>query len=286
MGSQLSGKTAIVTGGGRGLGREVALAMASEGAAVVVNDLYVDEHDRYAADAVVQEIEARGGRGAANHDSVCSPNGAAQMVAQAVDTFGTVDVLANFAGNIVRAGLTELTLESWSSVLDVHLLGHFLCSQAVARQMILQQSGGSIVMVSSRSAFMRPSLAYSAAKGGIMGLASSLALELAEHGIRVNCLLPGAVTQLFPSDIPRAGGGIPPANSLDAADVAPVVVYLATDDAKHLTHQYIYASGGDLCVYPPPFDATYGGAFVRKIGRWTVDELHDVLGAVVPEARR
>ncbi|SDG81829.1 SDR family NAD(P)-dependent oxidoreductase [Microbacterium pygmaeum] len=289
----LDGQVALITGGGRGLGRAISLALAAEGASVAIDDIFRDENGVSVADEVVAEIEAIGARGLALRENVTTSEGASAMVAQTVEKFGRLDILVMCAGNMVRGKLEDLTEEQWDGLMSLHVKGHFLACKYAIPQM-KKQNSGSIITVSSRGAFFQvpasktetkdlrqpPSTVYSAAKAAIMGLTTTLAVELWETGIRVNSLLPSATTQLFPESKPRMVGGVPPSESLDPADVAPAVVFLSTPAAKNISGKFVYASGGDIIVYGDQLDVR-GSRMVRKHGRWDAAELADVLPSLL-----
>jgi 3-oxoacyl-[acyl-carrier protein] reductase len=275
----LSERVAVVTGGGRGVGRGIALAFANEGIKVVVNDLARDGETPF-ADEVVAEIVAAGGEACADGNDVSTFAGSSKIIDTAVEQYGRIDILVMCAGNFVADQLADLTEERWDSSVAVHLRGHIGCAKAAARYMTEQGDGGRIVTVASRAAFSAPVPAYSAAKAGIMGLTSALAVGLAPAGITVNCLIPSANTQLFPGEDPNARtmGGMPASISLDPEYIAPVVTYLTSPQAGEITGRFVYASGGDVCIYAEPL-ALHGGSnsFVRKDGKWTAAELAEVL---------
>ena len=278
MAQRLTGKVAVITGGGGGIGRCVALALAAEGVNVVVNDFGTGSDGIKLADKVVDEVKKAGGRAVANYDSVTTVASAAKIIKTATDNFGRLDILINCAGNIVHTSTLEITQEQWDATLAVHIGGHFSCSQAAARAMVKQKSGGSIVNFASRGAFPffgASGSTYAVAKAGILGFTTALSQELKQYGIRVNAICPNASTPLFPSTDPRGGMGIPRTLSLDPADIAPLIVYLVTDEAKNITGEFIYAAGGDFCVFERPLQPRI---YVRKIGKWTIDEI----GAVMP----
>jgi 3-oxoacyl-[acyl-carrier protein] reductase len=272
MTAELQGKVAVITGGGRGLGRGVALEMASAGAAVVVADLYVDESGDSASEAVVREIIGGGGKAAASPENVASSDGTAAIVATALEQFGRVDILCTFAGNAMMQRIADVTEDVFDSSINVHLKGTFNCIRAVIPHM-REHDYGRIITVSSRGAFLSPVPAYAAAKAGIMGLTAAIAMEVRGTGITANCLLPSGVTQLFSSTQPRPLGGMPVPQSTDPDDVAPLVAYLATEEASNINGQFLYASGGDVCVYAQPFKVTGANNILRKDGRWTISEL-------------
>jgi NAD(P)-dependent dehydrogenase (short-subunit alcohol dehydrogenase family) len=273
---RLNGKSAVVTGGGGGIGEAVALALASEGAKVVVNDISQDPEGRGLADKVVEEITKASGTAVANYDSVATMSGGENIIKAATSNFGRVDILVNCAGNLKVVPTVEMAEDDWDSIMDVHLKGHFSCTKAAALEMI-QQKSGRIINISSRAAFGFmpgfPCAAYSTAKAGILGLTIALSAELKEHGITVNAILPSAITPLFPQPRPRFGGG-----ETEGPDfVAPIIVYLAMDEAKSITGQFIYASAGDLCIFTQPLQLPGPHKFIRKMGKWTVDELSEVV---------
>ena len=278
MPQKLRGKSAVVTGGGNGsIGRAVALALAAEGAGVVVNDIGRDPDGKNIADKVVEEIVKAKGEAVANYDSVATMQGGGNIIRTAISSFGRIDILVNCAGNFVLKTITELTENEWDSIMDVHLKGHFSCCQAAALEMVKQESGR-IINISSPAATgaggMSP--AYSAAKAGILGFTAALAAGLKKYNITANAILPSADTKLFSG--PRSLDNIPDALWLGPEYVAPIIVYLATDEAKNITGRFFYASGGDLCIYAPPLELP-GGAhmFIRKMGKWTIDELGGVI---------
>jgi len=289
----LTGQVALVTGGGRGVGRGIARALAAEGAAVAIDDVYRDESGVGAAEATAREIEAAGGKALALYEDVTSADGARAMVDATVKQFGRIDILVTCAGNAVRGPLHELTEQQWDSVINLHVRGHFL-SCKMALPYMLKQNSGRILTVGSRGAFFQvpaskrdsrdvrkpPSTAYSAAKAAIMGLTTTLAVELWETGITVNCLMPSATTQLFPESKPRMVGGVPASESLDPDDIAPAAVYLCTPQAGDISGKFMYASGGDVLFYGDQLDAR-GSRMIRKHGRWTIDELANVVPSLL-----
>ena len=278
MTDKLQGKSAVVTGGGRGIGRGIALALAREGAKVVVNDIFRDSDGASAADKVVEEITRAKGTAVANYDSVASMAGGENIIRTATHNFGGIDILVNVAGNYISMPALEMTEEAWDLTMAVHLKGHFACSKAAALEMAKQKSGR-IINFSSRGSFYGSmgSLAYGTAKAGILGFTAMLAKTLKEFNITANCILPSADTQLFPGPRGNLGDNMPLPQIVNPDMVAPVVVYLATDAAKDITGRFIYASGGDICIYTEPFQMSTGHRFLRKPGEWTVDELSEVI---------
>jgi NAD(P)-dependent dehydrogenase (short-subunit alcohol dehydrogenase family) len=275
MAQRLKGKAAVVTGGGNGIGRGISIALAEEGAKVVVNDIA-----RGDADKVVGEITKAKGTAVANYDSADSVAAGENIIKTATSNFGRIDILVNCAGNFYYNPAVEMTEEIWDSIMSVHLKGYFSCVKAALPSMVKQKSGR-IINFSSIASFFGPgNPAYSTAKAGILGFTSSLAGELKEYGITANAILPSAVTKLFPND-QRKGfldDHMPVSPCLDPDYVAPMVTYLVTDEAQAITGKFFHVSGGDIGIYAKPLQLP-GEAhmFTRKIGKWTVDELCEVI---------
>jgi NAD(P)-dependent dehydrogenase (short-subunit alcohol dehydrogenase family) len=284
MAQRLTGKSAVVTGGGDGIGRAAALALASEGARVVVNDIGRDTERASVADKVVKEVKLAGGTAVPNYDSVALVAGGRSIVKTAIDNFGRIDILVNCAGNYLPGAIEDMTEENWDGVIDVHLKGHFICIQAAVKEMI-KQKYGRIVNITSTGAFMfipgmSRSIAYPAAKAGIMGLTASLSVNLKQYGITVNALLPGAITKLFPA---KENIGFGEKQRKGPEYVAPMITYLSSDEAKDITGQFIYVAGGEVCIYNRPFQMPGPHMFVRKMGQWTMDELAEVIPSILTQ---
>src|SRR5690606_31906025 len=235
----LRGQTAVVTGAGRGLGRAYAHELARRGAAVVVNDVGIDEAGHSRADAVVAEIVSEGGRAIADHSDISTSAGADALITAAVDTYGRIDAVVNNAGFLRTGTMEELSDDDIESVVAVHLLAAMYTTRAAWPHM-QAQGYGRIVFTSSGSTFGHVGNGnYGAAKGGLIALARTLALEGAEHGIKVNAVLPYAVSQIATG---TAHVGEDPAgvrallNSLTdrraPETVAPLTVYLASVDCQ------------------------------------------------------
>ncbi len=271
MTQKLTGKVAVVTGAGGGIGGAIAIDMAAEGARVVVNDIGKEADGSNSADTVVKQIQKAGGIAAANYDSVATMTGGANLIKTAVNNFGRVDILVNTAGFSRRGSIVELTEKEWDTEIGVNLKGSFSCSQAAVIEMIKQKSGGRIINFSSNAGFTFAnipffSVAYATAKAGIVGFTAKLSGELKEHGITVNAIFPSAVTKGFPD--PRPG-----AESPDY--ITPIIIYLATDEAKNITGQFFNTYGGNIGVYTRPMQGP--AKLYKKTGKWTVEELSQIM---------
>jgi len=290
MGTRLAGKAAVVTGAGRGIGRAIAELLASEGAAVVVNDLggAVDGSGAQAsvADEVVAAIRAAGGTAVANHDSVADFAAAERIVGTAVKEFGSIDILVNNAGILRDRMIFNMTEEDWDAVIAVHLKGAFNCTRHAAVHMRQQRRGRIISMSSTSGTIGNPGQAnYGAAKDGIAALTRVVARELGKYGVTVNAVCPGAATRMTQTvdDAARqarqkAGVQTPAGPSAFALqhtgpeNVAPWVAYLATDAARDVNGQVFFVMGGLVALMNEP-------APVRTIfhdGRWTPEEIATV----------
>jgi NAD(P)-dependent dehydrogenase (short-subunit alcohol dehydrogenase family) len=231
MGISFEGRVAIVTGAGGGLGREHALALAARGAKVVVNDFGrgapAGSAAPTAADAVVAEITARGGEAIANHASVTDEAGVAAMVQDALARWGRVDILVNNAGILRDKSFGKMSIADFRAVVDVHLIGAAICTQAVWNTMRAQKHGRVVMTTSSSGLYGNFGQAnYSAAKMALVGLMQTLAIEGAKDNIRVNCLAPTAATQM-------TEGLLQPEmlRLLAPGAVTPGLLYLVSDDA-------------------------------------------------------
>lgn len=277
MAERLDGRVAIVTGGGRGIGRGEAIALASEGAKVVVNDLggAVDGSGASTspADEVVAEIMRFGGEAVANYDSVATMQGGESLVRTAVDSFGRIDILVNNAGILRDRMVFNMSEEDWDSVLKVHLYGHFSTIRAVS-PLFRQQRYGRIVNTSSVAGLYATTYGqanYGAAKEGIVGLTRKVARDMGRYGVTCNCIRPSAGTRLTLSDDMKKTreDTVIRFQSLKPEDIAPLVVWLASDDSASVNGRTFYVEAGRIGLYSEP---TLEKQLV-KIGAWTVDDM-------------
>src|SRR6186713_1465636 len=230
----LDGKVVIVTGAGRGIGREIALLCAAEGAKVVVNDPGVAADgsgtDAAPADEVVEEIKKRGGTAIANFETVAEAIPASKIVKMATDTWGKLDGVVNNAGILRDMIFHRMSVEAFESVIKVHLMGSFYVAHAAAR-LFREQESGSFVHFTSTSGLIGNfgQANYAAAKLGIVGLSKSIALDMAKFNVRSNCIAPWAwtaMTATIPADTPENIARIEKMKQMESNKIAPLAVYL------------------------------------------------------------
>jgi NAD(P)-dependent dehydrogenase (short-subunit alcohol dehydrogenase family) len=283
-GHDMRGKVAIVTGAGRGIGREIALLLAARGASVVVNDVGVSldgrGEDNAPAQTVVREIEQAGGRAIGSNASVSEWQSARGIVQQAIDAFGRIDYVVNNAGILRDKIFHHMDPADFEAVVQVHLFGSFYVSRAAAEHFRKQESGAFVHMTSTSGLIGSIGQAnYAAAKMGIVGLSRSLALEMQRFNVRSNCIAPSAFSRMIES-IP---GATPEeqARNLELRrsrtrpeQIAPVAAYLLSDAARDISGQIIGVRGNELYLYSQPRPVRV----LQNSEGWTQERLSEQVG--------
>ena len=286
MGDRRKGKVAVVTGGGRGIGRAEALLFAEEGAKVVVNDLGSapdgSGKDASPADEVVKEIKNKGGEAVANYDDVASVQGGENIIKTALDSFGRVDILVNNAGLYRDRMIFKMSPEEWDLVLKVDLYGVYNCTRP-ACVAFREQRSGRIINTSSEAGLGNMGQAnYSAAKEGVIGFTRTVARDMGRYGVTCNAIRPRAATRI--TDLPelreaidrakKQGTALPPGADVMLSlpqpdDMVPFVIYLATDEAANINGRTFLVTGDKISLYSEPEEIKT----IDTKGRWTLDEL-------------
>jgi len=250
----LEGRSVIVTGAGGGIGRDFALAMAAAGAKVLVNDIGTsvkgEGRDAGPAQQVVNQIKEKGGIAVVNTDSVAEWESANRIVAAAVESFGKIDAVVNNAGILRDRFFFNMSVEEWRAVIDVHLNGSFYVSRAAAPHFKLQNSGCYVHMTSTSGLVGNLGQAnYSAAKLGIAGLSKSIALDMAKYNVRSNCISPFAWSRMIgsiPAETDDQKARVEKLKSMETAKIAPLAVFLASDEAKDVTGQIFAVRANEI----------------------------------------
>lgn len=256
----LDNKVVIVTGAGGGIGRDIALAMAREGAKVVVNDIGAsvagEGKDTGPAQAVVGEIMAAGGQAVANTDSVSEAASAARIVGTALEAFGRLDVVVNNAGILRDRFFHKMSPEEWDAVIKVHLYGSFHVSRAAAPHFKEQQSGCYVHMTSTSGLIGNFGQAnYAAAKLGVVALSKSIALDMQKFNVRSNCISPFAWSRMIgsiPTETPEEQARVDRLKQMTPAKIAPLAVCLASDAAKDVNGQIFAVRNNEIFLMSQP----------------------------------
>jgi len=273
----LDGQVAAITGAGGGIGRAHAILFAREGAAVVVNDVGGARdgtgEDASAAQKVVDEITAAGGRAVAYTADISKRPGAEGLIEAAVSAFGKLDIMLNNAGILRDKTLRKMTDEMWHAVVEVHLTGTYLCTQAAANHMIDRGGGGTIINTSSVSGLLGNfgQANYAAAKAGIYGLTRTAALELKKHRIRVNALAPVAHTRMT-EDLPMMQAMANAREILAPELVSPAALFLASSLSSDITGQVLAVEGNRVYLFKM---IQTPACLPRGEAGWTAQEIRD-----------
>jgi len=288
MGDRLKGRVAIVTGSGGGIGRGEALALASEGANVVINDVgaTVDGSgtgDATPAEKVVQEIKAMGCQAVANHDNIVETETGEKLVKLALDNWGRLDIVINNAGILRDRMIFNMAPEDWDAVIAVHLRGHFNVARPACAYFRQERKGGVIVNTSSTSGLGNPGQTnYAAAKEGIVGFTRTLAREMGRYGVRANAIRPQAATRMTMSPdmrarFERAGeAGMKALAEMEKQvpeQVGPMVAWLCTDEAANVNGRTFLVRYGYIGLYSEPEIV----AFVENDKEWTIDSISSII---------
>ncbi len=253
-------KVVVVSGAGGGIGRDMALALAAEGAKVIVNDIGTSTSgegtDAGPAQKVVQEIQAAGGQAAANTDSVADAAGAGRIVQAALDHFGRIDGVINNAGILRDRFFHKMSLDEWDAVIKVHLYGSWYVSRAAANHFKEQESGAFVHMTSTSGLIGNLGQAnYSAAKLGLTALSKSIALDMQKFNVRSNCIAPFAWSRMIgsiPTDTPEQQARVAKIQQMTPNKIAPLAVYLLSDAAREVNAQVFAVRNNEIFVMSQP----------------------------------
>ncbi len=290
----LEGKTAVITGAGRGIGREMALALAAEGVKVVVADPGVARDgsgtDLTPAEAVVQEIKKAGGAAVASSGSVTDFAAAEKIIKTCVSNFGRLDILVNCAGILRERMIFNMSPEEWDDVVKVHLYGTFNCCRHACVQMREQKSGRIINVTSDAWRGTVGQSNYGAAKGGIVSLTRAIAREMGRFGVTCNAIAPMAATRMTVTPEVKAGWKKRYEAGLITKDyyeglinmpgpeyIPPIVLYLVSDQAANVNGQIFHTEAGRISIYSEPVEIKTVYRNYAKEGNWKLEELLDIV---------
>ncbi|MCZ6618085.1 MAG: SDR family NAD(P)-dependent oxidoreductase [Gammaproteobacteria bacterium] len=284
---RLDDKVAVITGAGRGIGREIAMLMAAEGARVVVNDLGGNTDGTgtgKSADDVVAEIKAAGGEAASNTESIAEYSGGESLLKTAIDNFGGMDILVNNAGILRDKTIFNMEEADWDVVMAVHLRGHYCCSRPFAKYIRENNRTGCRVINFSSVSGLYGNFGqanYGAAKAGIAGFSRVLALELAKYGCTVNTISPGALTRMT-IPLRKEEVGEEDLETGGPQHVAPICVWLACEEAAGISAQIFHTGRGGVGIMQQPIVIKQFG---KSTGTWSLDELDTFVPQLV-EAKK
>ena len=283
---RLEDKIAVVTGAGRGIGKEIALMMASQGAKIVVNDLGGNTDGTGTgkiADDVVAEIRAAGGEAVSNTDSVAEVSGGEALVQTALDSFGGMDILVNNAGILRDRTIFKMEESDWDAVMAVHLKGHYCCTRPFANYIRSEnRTGGRVINFSSVSGLFGNfgQANYGAAKAGIAGFSRVIALELAKYGCTSNTISPGALTRMTIPLRENRGENVGDSDieSGGPQHIAPICAWLASDASAGITSEIFHTGRGGVAIMQQPKIIKQ---FKKRDGLWTMEELDQIVPQLI-----
>ena len=277
MADMMKDKVVLVTGAGGGIGREIALLAAAEGAKVVVNDIGAsvsgEGKDTGPAQKVAEEIHAKGGHAGANTDSVATWMSANAIIKTAIDSYGRIDCVINNAGILRDRMFFKMNPEEWQAVIDVHLNGAFFVSRAAATYFREQESGSYVHMTSTSGLIGNIGQAnYGAATLGITALSKMIAMDMARAKVRSNCIAPFAWSRMIgsiPADTPEAKARVDKLKTMEASKIAPMAVFLGSDAAQDVTGQVFAVRANEIFLMSQPRPVRS----VHRDGGWTAESI-------------